>query len=579
MKMEEKTLEEQQYLDKLQHLWDKNWPTSLPKDLQYPFGEILITDYLQKRAELTPDKPCIIWYGKELTFKQLNDYSDRFASYLTEKGMQKGDRIAVYMPTCSQFLIAFYGILKLGCIYVPANPMFKEKELLYELNDTQAKAIVTLDSLVPMVEKIKDKTNLQEIVTTSLIDFLPENPTIPIHPSLLTPKQEIDGITDMLTILEKQSPIYPKVNVSLDDIVALNYTGGTTGMPKGCAHTQRNMVYTCASIATFSGAIDSDNVVLAYLPAFWIAGQDVCVLSPVFTGNTYIILSRWDGDAILQAIEKYKVTHTGGVLDNFVELMDRPDIHEYDLSSLEGVTVSSYVKKMNVEYRRCWKELTGSIMRESSYGMTETHTFDTFTSNMNEDDMDLKGKPVFVGLPAPGTQFKIVDFETEELVPLGQEGEIVIRTPSLFKSYWNMPEETKKSLRNGWLYTGDIGMLDEEGYLYFLGRRKEMLKVKGMSVFPPEIESIIGQHPAVIGCGVVGMQDDEKGEIPFAFVQLDPEYQGQIKEKDLQTWCSEQMAVYKVPMIKIIKELPLTTTGKVKKEELKIKLHEGLKGS
>lgn len=550
-------------------LWEKNWPAALPKELQYPFGEVLITDYLQKRAELTPDKPCIIWYGTELTFKQLDELSSRFATFLAEKGMQKGDRIAVFLPTCPQFHIAFYGILKLGCIHVPVNPMFKEQELLYELNDTQAKLIITLEHLYPMVEKIKEQTSIQEIVTTSISDFLPEHPTIPVHPSLLNPKQVIDGATDLKLMLEKHSHIYPKVNVSLDDIAALNYTGGTTGMPKGCAHTQRNMVYTCAAMATYSGDTNSDNVVLSYLPSFWIAGENTSILSPVFTGKTHILLGRWDAEAMLIAIDKYKVTHTGGVLDNFVELMERPDVNCYDLSSIKSVTVSSYVKKMNIEYRRRWQELSGSIMRESSYGMTETHTFDTFTNYMYENDMDLKSQPIFVGLPMPGTEFKIVDFDTGKLVPLGEEGEIVIRTPSLFKSYWNKPEETEKAIRNGWFYTGDIGMIDEEGYLHFLGRKKEMLKVKGMSVYPPEIEAIICRHPAVIGCGVVGMPHEEKGEVPVAYVQMHSEAVDRWSEEDLQGWCREQMAVYKVPVIKIIEELPLTATGKVKKEELK----------
>ncbi len=562
-------IDEQQYLDKLKMLWEKNWPAALPKELQYPFGEVLITDYLQKRAELTPDKPCIIWYGTELTFKQLDELSSRFATFLAEKGMQKGDRIAVFLPTCPQFHIAFYGILKLGCIHVPVNPMFKEQELLYELNDTQAKLIITLEHLYSMVEKIKEQTSIQEIVTTSISDFLPEHPTIPVHPSLLTPKQVIDGATDLKLMLEKHSHIYPKVNVSLDDIAALNYTGGTTGMPKGCAHTQSNMVYTCASMATYSGDTDSDNVVLSYLPSFWIAGENTSILSPVFTGKTHILLGRWDAEAMLIAIDKYKVTHTGGVLDNFVELMERPDVNHYDLSSIKSVTVSSYVKKMNIEYRRRWQELSGSIMRESSYGMTETHTFDTFTNFMYENDMDLKSPPIFVGLPMPGTEFKIVDFETRKLVPLGKEGEIVIRTPSLFKSYWNKTKETKKAIRNGWFYTGDIGMIDEEGYLHFLGRKKEMLKVKGMSVYPPEIEAIICRHPAVIGCGVVGMPHEEKGEVPVAYVQMHSEAVDRWSEDDLQAWCREQMAVYKVPVIKIIEELPLTATGKVKKEELK----------
>ncbi|MBW2085732.1 MAG: AMP-binding protein, partial [Deltaproteobacteria bacterium] len=235
-------------------------------------------------------------------------------------------------------------------------------------------------------------------------------------------------------------------------------------------------------------------------------------------------------------------------------------------------TASSFVKKLTVKYRWQWKELTGATLRESSYGMTETHTVDTFTGGMQTDDMDLKSQPVFCGLPMPGTQFKIIDFETGELVPLGKEGEIVIRTPSLMKSYWNKPEETKKALRQGWLYTGDIGMLDEEGYLHFLGRRKEMLKMKGMSIFPSEIETLLGQHPAIAGSGVIGKPDPEKGQVPVAFIKLSADYQGKITEEELTNWCRNNMATYKVPIIKIVEDLPLTATGKVKKEELKKEL-------
>ena len=204
--------------------------------------------------------------------------------------------------------------------------------------------------------------------------------------------------------------------------------------------------------------------------------------------------------------------------------------------------------------------------------MTETHTVDTFTNGMQTDDLDLKSKPVFCGLPMPGTFFKIVDFETGNLVPLGQEGEIVIKTPSLMKAYWKRPEETEKSIKKGWLYTGDIGMLDEEGYLHFLGRRKEMLKMRGMSVFPSEIETLLGRHPAVAGSAVIGKTDPEKGEVPIAFVKVAPAYEGKISAPEITEWCRKNMATYKVPVIRIIKEFPLTATGKIKKEELRKEL-------
>jgi len=565
------------YLNHLHQLWHENWPASVPREPHYPFGKVLLTDCLRKRAQITPDKPVIVYYGQELTFKQLDDLSDRFASFLAEAGLQKGDRVAVFLPNCPQFLIVFYGILKLGCVHVPVNPMFKEHELLYELNDSGAKLIVALDQLYPLVKAIKENTHLQEIVTTSVWDFMPQHPTIPVHRSIeAAPKQDCPGSVDLMSTLQRQKPDYPKVEVSLNDAVALNYTGGTTGLPKGCEHTQNNMIYTAATASTCGRIRTELGVGLTYLPVFWIAGEDGAVILPVFTGNTTILLARWDVDAMLEAIHRYKVTSAGGVLDNIVELMEHPEVHKYDLSSIRNMTVSSFVKKLNIEYRRQWGNLAkgNSVLREASYGMTETHTIDTFTTGMQEDDMDLKSQPVFCGLPMPGTEFQIVDFGTKELVPLGKEGEIVIRTPSLMKSYWNRPQETLKAVKDGWLYTGDIGVLDERGHLHFLGRKKEMLKVKGMSVFPSELEVLLSKHPAVAGCGVVGRPDPEKGQVPVAFVKLRPEAGGTHSENELAGWCKNNMATYKIPEIRIVTELPLTTTGKVKKEELIKKLNQ-----
>jgi len=568
-------MDEQEYLDRLDKLWEKNWPAHLSREPVYPYGEILLTDYLREWAKQTPDKPCLIYYGTGLTFKQLDDLSDRFASFLSAKGLRKGDRVAVFLPNCPQFHIAFYGILKLGCVHVPVNPMFKEHEFLYEINDTSAQIIVTLDHLFPIVEAVKDKTSLQEVVVTRFTDFLPQKPAIPVHPTLLAPGPDCPGTIDLMSMLAEQDPMYPDVEVSLDDVAALNYTGGTTGMPKGCEHTQRDMIYTAAT-AVGTGAIETeqtaDPVMLGYFPIFWIAGEIGGVIAPVFNGTTLVLLARWDVEAVLTAIDHYQITSMVGVVDNYMEIMEYPDLNKFNLQSLSASTASSFVKKLTVEYRRQWKELTGVTLRESSYGMTETHTVDTFTNGMQTDDMDLKSQPVFCGLPMPGTRLKIVDFETRELVPLGKEGEIVISTPSLMKSYWNKPEETEKALRQGWLHTGDIGMLDEEGYLHFLGRRKEMLKMRGMSIFPSEIETLLGQHPAIAGSGVVGKSDPAKGQVPVAFIKLSPDFEGKVTEEELSDWCRQNMATYKVPIIKIIDELPLTATGKVKKEELKKEL-------
>jgi len=211
------------------------------------------------------------------------------------------------------------------------------------------------------------------------------------------------------------------------------------------------------------------------------------MIFPLFAGATLVLLARWDAIGVLSAIQTHKVTLTAMPVDGAVELMEHARFKEFDLSSLQQIRVVSFVKKLNADYRRRWKELTGTILAESAWGMTETHTSNTFTTGFQDDDFDLNSQPIFVGLPVPGAEFKITDFETGELIPIGGEGEIRVRTPSLLKSYWNKPQATAEALVDGWLRTGDIGLIDTDGFIHFLGRRKEMLKVKGMSVFPPEI--------------------------------------------------------------------------------------------
>lgn len=566
-------MDEKQYLEKLEQLWEKNWPANFPKEIDYPLGEMLMTDYLREWARRIPDKAAIIYYGTELSFRELDDLSDRFASFLASKGLKKGDRVAVLMANCPQFLIVFYGILKLGCIHVPVNPLFKEQEFLYEMNDAEPRLIVSLDLLFPLIQATKDQTPLETVVVTSMNEFIPAEPTIPVPDLAQIPPVDCPDTLNLMAVLKEQAPGCPEVEVSLDDIAALNYTGGTTGLPKGCEHTQRDMLYTAAGVWTFGTSNTvQDDIALSYLPIFWIAGENGGVLLPVIAGMTEILLTRWDPLAAFTAIDHYKANFTAGLMDNIVELMEHPDLGNYDLSSLKTTLVVSFVKKLNKEYRRRWEGICGSAIHEASWGMTETHTNDTFTAGLQENDKDLESRPIFAGLPIPGTKFKIVDFETGELKGFGEEGELLVKTPSLFKSYWKKPEAMAEQLEDGWFHTGDIGMIDEDGFLHYLGRNKEMLKVKGMSVFPSEIETLLGQHPAISGSGVLGREDADKGQVPVAFVMLDPSQKGQYSTDEIRAWCKENMAVYKVPEIRILDQLPLTATGKVMKEELKKEL-------
>lgn len=563
-------INESEYLDQLRALWKKAWPKGIPSTPQYPHGEIALSEYLRAWAKKQPEHPAVIFYGNVLTYAELDRQSDRFAALLSSKGVRKGDRVAVFLPNCPQFHIVFFGILKLGAIHVPVSPLSRAFELEYELNDTDAEVIVALDQLIETVNQVKDKTRLREVMVTSFAEVIPDNPTIPVPDSVNLPRIPVSDATDLLPAIAAMGEVAPLPPAKLDDIAALNYTGGTTGMPKGCVHTQGDMVYTAAANYGIALDINNDSVFLSFFPEFWIAGENLGLIFPLFAGATLVLLTRWDPMGVLAAIDKYKVTIMAMPVDGAVELMDHPRFKQFSLASLKQVRVVSFVKKLNPDYRGRWKQLTGTTLAESAWGMTETHTSNTFTTGFQDNDFDLTSQPIFVGLPVPGAEFKITNFETGEIVPIGSEGEIRVRTPSLLKSYWNKPEATAEALVDGWLRTGDIGVVDNDGFLHFLGRRKEMLKVRGMSVFPPEIEALLGQHPAVLGSGVVGREDADKGQVPVAFIQLKPEARGRTTPEEIQAWCKERMAVYKVPEVRIVEALPMTATGKVKKQELNV---------
>jgi acyl-CoA synthetase (AMP-forming)/AMP-acid ligase II len=564
--------DEAAYLERVRATQRRNWPASVPRTPFHPFGEIPLAEQLRTWAQRQPDKDAVIYYGRAVSYAELDRLSDRFAAALAGRGIGQGDHVAVCLQNCPQFLVAFYGLLKLGAVHVPVNPMFKAIELEYELVDSQAIALVALDQLYPLARGVLPRTGIRHVFTTSLRDMLPEKPTLPLPPVLTEAKRDCPGAIDLMTVLDQTAGAPPRVEVDLDAPAALNYTGGTTGMAKGCVHTQRDMLYTAATALPMVIGLTTDDVTLCFMPLFWIAGEDMGIIFPIYAGATLVLLTRWDPLAYLKAVQTYRVSHTYVLVDNAIEVMEQPDLDQFDLRSIRKSCCTSFVKKLNPEVRKRWRALTGSVIHEVSWGMTETHTFDTFTTGMQDDDFDLRQQPSFVGLPVPGTDFKICDFETADLLALGEPGEICVRTPSLLKAYWNKPEVSATALRDGWLHTGDIGILDEGGYLHFLGRRKEMLKVRGMSVFPGEVEMLLAQHPAVLGAAIVGRPDAERGEVPVAFVMLKDTDRSRVGAQEIVTWCRENMAGYKVPEVRLLERLPLTATGKVAKEELKLLL-------
>ena len=559
-------MDEQTYLAQLDQLQQAHWPAGVPRQVHYPLGEQPLCDYLRTWARQQPEAIALDFYGYSLSWAELDHLSDRCAALLVELGVQPGDRVALFMPNCPQLHIAFYGLLKCGAVYAPVSPLSKALELSYQLKDSGARVILCFDQLLPVVRAVREDCALRHVLATSLSELRPEQPSIPVPDLLLAAKVSGDDFLDFYAALAACTAAAPTHRVQLDDLAALNYTGGTTGLPKGCMHSHRDMLYTCASFVPTAMHLQADSVLLNFLPEFWIAGENAGLLFPVFAGCRLVLLARWDATAFMAAVQHYRVSHCGLLVDSAAEVLDHPQVADYDLRSLRRTGSISFIKKLTRDYRARWRALTGCTLFEFSFGMTETHTCDTFTWGLQDADFDLTSAPTFVGLPVPGTQFKVCDFTTGELLPLGSEGELCLRSPALMHGYWQRPEESAAALREGWLYTGDLGQITTQGFIRYLGRRKEMLKVNGMSVFPSELEALLGQHPALLASAVIGRPDALRGQQPVAFVVLKP---GRSEDAEtLTAWCRETMASYKVPEIRVVAALPMTATGKVKKNEL-----------
>ncbi len=563
-------MNETDYLARLSELRAQRWPTGVPKQPSYPFGEQPMSEYLRRWARTLPEKPAIEFYGHTITFAELDEQSERFANVLHGLGIAPGDRVAVFMPNCPQFNIAYWGIMKAGAVHVPVSPLSKELELRHELSDARPRAMFCFDQLLGLAQPVCDELGIEHILCTSYSELRPENPTLELPEFFDLPKIEAkDGVLDFYPTLAAASATPTGHVPDLDDMAALNYTGGTTGLPKGCVHTHRNILYTMASycpIVFGESEGESAPVQLSFLPQFWIAGENTGVLMPIFTGATVVLMARWDAVGFMQAVQHYSVSQCIMLVDSIDDVLNQETLAAYDLTSLTLTPCVSFIKKINQDYRDRWRERTGATLFETAYGLTETHTCDTFTRGFQADDLDLSFDPTFVGLPVPGCEIKIADFESGDLKEIGEEGEIQIRTPSLLKGYWEKPEINDRLFERGWFKTGDLGLITDDGFLRYLGRRKEMLKVNGMSVFPTELEALIGRHEAIAACGVVGRDDDQKGQVPVAFAVLKEGAEETVDS--LRNWCKESMSTYKVPEFRLMPSLPMTATGKIIKSEL-----------
>lgn len=519
-------------------------------------------EYLRQHARSQPEKTAYVWYGRAMSYQELDRLSDRFAAKLASLGVRKGDRVVLFLSNCPQYAICHFGIQKLGAIVSPCSPLFKKHELEYQVIDLGAEVIVAADNLYPVVAQVRGKTKLRHVFLTNYADLLPEQPTIDVPPEMKAPKQAADGTIDLLSALHEARDAVPAPQLSMDDVVLMTYTSGTTGMPKGAMLTYRNALFKTAA-AMIGGGVDESTVGLAVAPLYHIAGMLIGLNVTIYSGATVVLMHRFDPMAVLQAIDRYKVGHWYSIAPMNVAVMQVPGAEKFDLRSLQLNPCTSFGITLTQPLAEKWRDFTGGCRTfEAAYGLSETHTYDT---SMPYDAVKWGTQ----GRPVPGVECRIVDKESDAVVPAGTMGEITLRSPGNFKGYWNKPDATAATLRNGWVYTGDMGTLDEDGYLTFSGRFKEMIKVSGYSVFPEEVETILIKHPAVRQAAVIGVPDPAKGEVIKAVLVLKHEA-GTVTADDIIAWSKEQMSNYKVPrFVEFRNELPMTGAGKVLRRLLK----------
>jgi acyl-CoA synthetase (AMP-forming)/AMP-acid ligase II len=536
----------------------KAWPTWVPRsfDVDRPTSE-----YIRQWATIRPEGIAIRYYGLDITYGNLDRMIDRAAWGLIDLGVKKGDRVAVHMQNCPQFVIAYFGAQRVGCVVVPVNPMFKQTELEHELNDAAAETLIGLDFLYSDVEAVRNKTPLKHVILSSLADFAPGKPDLPLPPETLADPRtfpDTHSFRELLAVT-KDEPVCQVTDLK-EDLAILQYTGGTTGIPKGAMTSHYSLACASMGAAYWYNYRESD-VHLAVAPYFHTMGQQQSMCTPLVSGGSIVILSRFVPEVVAAAINQYHCTSWVAATTMIIALLSLPDIKNYDHSSLRCLVTGG--APISTELQSKLQELLPGTLVGEGYGLSETLPQGGSTTPF------FRGKKGSVGIPQLN-DIRIVDLKTgeKEMAP-DEEGEITIKGPTVMKGYWNKPAESDKALRDGWLYTGDIGVMDEEGYIRLKGRKRELIKCSGYSVFPAEVEDLLYRHPAVKEVAVIGISDPYRGETPKAFIILKPEYVNKVKEDEILEWCKENIASYKRPrMVEFRENLPRSAAGKILKRLL-----------
>lgn len=543
--------------------WLHHYESEVASTYEYPRHNLAY--FLVQAAGKNPQLPALYFMGKKIRYGQLMEACYRFANGLRRLGVKKGERVAIMLPNCPQSVIAYYGALLAGAVVVQTNPLYMERELEHQLVDSGAVAIVTLDLLYRRVGAVMPRTNLRHMLVSSLKEYLPfpKNILYPIKAKrdgadLSVPWS--DSVQSFQTLLASSSaiPVMEEVNAA-EDVALLQYTGGTTGLSKGVMLTHLNLIANTLQTAHwFYRAADGQEIYLAALPFFHVFGMTVLMNQAVVRSGLMVLVPKFEAGEILNLISKLKPTVFPGAPTMYIALINHPDIRKHDLSSINVCISGSAPLPLEVQER--FEELTGGRLIEG-YGLTEASPV------THANPIWGKRKIGSIGVPFPDTEAKVVNPATGEHADIGEIGELIVKGPQVMKGYWNRPHESEAVLKDGWLNTGDMARMDEEGYFSIVDRKKDIIIAGGFNIYPREIEEVLYEHPAVKEAVVIGIPDPYRGETVKAFVIV---RDGEIlREEELNTWCRDRLAAFKVPRrYEFRTQLPKTMVGKVLRRRL-----------
>jgi long-chain acyl-CoA synthetase len=524
--------------------WFKVYEPNVPRKVEIP--EISLTEMLNTTIKNFSDHPALIFAGKTINYQEMDLLIDRMAKAFVKQGIKKGDRISIYMPNSANWVIAFFAILRVGAVVIQTNPLYVEGELKAQYSDAGAVGVVSIPQLLPRLMAIQPELGLK-IIT---IDGLGRSPVSVSLDSTNSVYMDLDKVLEDTSL--DQMELEPLTTKSTD-IAVLQYTGGTTGTSKGVMLTHRNLVANATQAWKWIGGREGEERVLTVLPLFHIYALTACMNLAILSGGAMIILSKFDADDVLQHINDYAPTFFPGAPTMYVAVVNHPKIKEYKVSSIRCCLSGSAPLPKEVAVK--FGELTGGRLVEA-YGLSEaspaTHLNPVYNARVGS-----------IGVPAPNTDAKIMDIETgQKELPPGEIGELVVKGDQVMLGYWQRPEETKQVLVDGWLYTGDIAYMDDDGYFYIVDRKKDMIITGGYNVYPRDVEEILYTHPAVKEAVCAGIPDPYWGEMVKAYLVLKDG--ASATEEEIFAFCRSRLAAYKIPKkIEIREALPKTAVGKI----------------